>query len=135
MCHKSKGWRILGFTSFGYHQTAEMWYNQLSTLGYDTHYMVALDEASHTLMTRKGYRVLNAIMDKNRRDGKLQQVSMQLEQTYLRETWAVRLKVVLNKLLDGYNVYVSDTDVIWMQYGRFSYIAKNRSWVHHGNQK
>ena len=53
-------WKILGFANQAYLTPAKIWYRQLENLGYNEHFIVALDRSVFEELKNSSYRVLGA---------------------------------------------------------------------------
>ena len=106
---------ILGFADFSYLPVAKIWYNQLTSLGYKNHFIVALDPAAYQNLTESDnfHRTLGSTefaFSHNRRFSGIQGKGgfdkiMGFRQQFLKS------------LVDlGYNVLATDVDTIWMKY-------------------
>ena len=108
----NKNWIILGFTEFTYIPLAIKWYDQLTNLGYNNHFIVGLDTASekYFLDTRNGQKTTPIRFIKS---------SNQIHKTkqyYLKTIWKTRLNTIQALLKQNYNILISDTDTIWLKY-------------------
>ena len=97
---KSK-WIILGFSDINYLPVAKMWYKRLSSLGYQNHFLMALDILTYNELIKYNYRC-NKIADGI--DGRFSDI------------WRRRLEVPLKYLKKGKNVFISDVDTYWNFY-------------------
>jgi hypothetical protein len=55
--------KILGFTDSTYLPIAKVWYDRLTKLGYNEHYIGAHDKAAYDNLIRQNYRVLPCFID------------------------------------------------------------------------
>lgn len=113
---KNKGWIIIGFANFEYLLPAKIWYNQLASLGYTEHAIVALDSKTYEILKNdEKYRVLPAPESGRYLDqpvlGEDYTGSM-----FLKTIWSIRFEKTRDLLREGYNVFLTDIDSIWMKY-------------------
>jgi len=131
---KNNKWIILGFASTSYLFSAKMWYHQLSSLGYTEHVIVALDRKlydeltyNNTLDDHNYYRVLpsgpsNRYLDEPSRHMK--------GEGYLLSIWSMRLEKVSQLLEEGFNVFVTDIDSIWLKYIPMQQLSREYDVLH-----
>ena len=121
----SKNWVIISFSDFSYLNLAKLWYDQLTFLGYKTHHIIALDRRTYIALNQTGRRAIlgtSTIMDQ-RTPG---QHSKRLSQI-----WKTRLTVIIKLLKNGYNIMMSDTDSIWMNYRKIDSLMAPDSDILH----
>ena len=103
----TKSWIIIGLCTESYIPVAKIWYHQLTELGYNNHYIVALDEETFNHFTDLDYRIHKAssYIDNTKN-----------HQQIVRSIWPIRFKTIYNYLKSGQNILVSDVDSIWVKY-------------------
>lgn len=98
-----KPWTIIAFSDIKYAPIARIWYNQLAELGYTEHRIGALDRQTYDVLKADSYRVI------------LTNEKLPVTK-FLRTIWKVRIVTILKLLEEGFNVFVSDVDSIWVKY-------------------
>lgn len=92
--------KIVGFTSFEYLPIALRWYDVLTSLGYDNHFIVATDLSSVAYLES-----LPAIRHET-----------ELRPGAVKTLFASRIKYMKRQLMEGYNVLLTDVDNIFRRY-------------------
>ena len=94
-------WLIIAFTNLNYLDVAKIWYNQLSTLGYNSHVLIALNNATFEALKNTEYRTKRAHSE------------FFFTEKGLHDLWLLRWKTVLGLMNQGHNVFLNDADSIW----------------------
>ena len=100
---QSNEWIIIAFTDERYLPVSKLWYNRLSSLGYQDHHLQAMDIISYEDLMRNNFRcekVSNSVANK----------------VGFSEIWRLRFQIPLLYLKTGKNVFVSDVDTHWNFY-------------------
>ena len=100
---QSNEWIIIAFTDERYLPVAKLWYNRLSSLGYQNHYLLALDIFSYEDLMKNNFRcekVSNSVAD----------------EVGFSKIWKLRFQMPLLYLRTGKNVFISDVDTHWNFY-------------------
>ena len=106
----NKNWIIIAFSDSTYYPAARIWYNQLKALGYENHYLIALDDQVYEKCLSENIRTKKASSDFNR-DPKSLGPSGKLSRL-----WSIRLTTIFNLLRTNVNVFISDVDSIWLKH-------------------
>lgn len=110
---KPEEWMIIAFSDKTYLPAAKIWYSQLSSLGYQNHCIIALDDIAHKTLIQDNYRVIKSykFFDKETdRSNKL---------------WLIRLHTLHDLITKQQkNVFISDVDSIWVNYRDLSLLPK-----------
>ena len=96
-------WIIIAFTDERYLPVSKLWYNRLSSLGYENHHLLALDIISFKDLMKNNFRcekVSNSVADEVGFSG----------------IWRLRFQIPLLYLKNGKNVFISDVDTHWNFY-------------------
>ena len=98
-------WVILAFCDVDQIPLAEIWYSQLTKLGYQQHMIASLDTSVFQHFESINKRVYSATpkLPKNKR----------LKAKYIS---SIRVNTVFNFLNDGYNLFISGIENIWVKY-------------------
>ena len=100
---QSNEWIIIAFTYERYLPVAKLWYNRLSSLGYQNHYLLALAIFSYEDLMKNNFRcekVSNSLVD----------------EVGFCKLWKLRFQIPLLYLRTGKNVFISDVDTHWNFY-------------------
>ena len=97
-----KNWLIIVFTNLDYLEVAKIWYDQLTSLGYKSHTIVALNEETFEALEGSEYRSIRAFSELTFVAG-----------FSLHDLWLLRWKTVLGLINQGHNVFLNDADSIW----------------------
>lgn len=105
-------WKILGFANRRYKDIAEIWYEQMTALGYTEHYVAALDNNTFVKFQNLNFRVILAEETEFDRMKK-EQVEAGVDgaaQGWISGLWLRRLRTAADQMRQGYNVFISDVD-------------------------
>ena len=125
------GWKIVGFTDTKYLWITRLWYMRMKELGYKNLLIVALDEPAFLILES---RVQLGELESN----EIRLAHYTLEDAFSTETenktgsndwvmnknirhksksiWKIRINMVKILLEEGWSVFVTDVDSIWMKY-------------------
>lgn len=111
---KSKNWLIVGFSDETYLPVAKIWYDQLTSLGYSNHLIVALNSATYQLLRNENDNTTDLFSNYrtiwNR--SKMDIISL----NKLANIWRARFNVLYALIRAGFNVIVSDIDAVWVRF-------------------
>lgn len=104
-----------GISDINYLPVAKLWYKRLSHLGYNNHFIMALERSSYNELIKDSYRcnkIAETINDK------------------FSNIWRLRLQITLMYLKRGKNVFVCDIDTYWNYYFNLDDLSPNFDAFH-----
>lgn len=114
---ESNPWIILGCTTINYVEITNIWYKQLELLGYNNHFICVLDAESEAYyrrinqekavenLAKREYRFLKYITWDNK-----------AAENRTNDIWRLRYDIVLERLVLGKHVFLTDVDSIWVNH-------------------
>ena len=111
-------WIILGFTNYKFLAVAQIWFTQLRALGYKNHKLAAMDVQTFEYLSNHGEFKDHVVYSSGATGGELQNI------------WQKRIDTILSYLNQGINVFVADTDSIWLKYRELSDLPVNVDIFH-----
>lgn len=100
--------KILGFTDSKYKKIALAWYNRLSVLGYNEHYVVAHDEGTYNELKSSNVRVLPCFISNPDTARPVLGLWQQI--------MAHRLHMTMDLLKNGTHLLITDVDNVFSRY-------------------
>lgn len=116
--------KILGFANSAYKEIAFRWYQEMSSLGYTNHYVIAADNETVTYFHEKNmrYDYLNTerkgwVWGKDTCSNMTSSMTQgKISQTSRRNMFASRWYYTMNQLKMGYHVFITDVDNLFQMY-------------------
>lgn len=121
-------WIIIVFSDIGYSPITEVWYQQMSDIGYHNTRIYALDTATYRHFSLKNdtagqaYRIFypahnsSDLLDRDWESG----IKRKQKDYILKHIWEIRLKTCATLIQNNYNVMLTDVDSIWLKYYKLS---------------
>lgn len=100
--------KIIAFADKHYVALAKVWYERLSKLGYNEHYIVCVDEKSYKKLAKENYRLIQRYITNPDYANPVIGFGRQL--------YSLRLQFTLEMLRNGTHVLVTDVDNIFNRY-------------------
>lgn len=100
-------WCVVSFVDVEYEDIGKRWYYRLLNLGYKMYYFVVLDDEVYDKLEKVKFRVLCVFGFMLEKGGDLF------------DFWRFRLTYLADEIKRGYNVLLSDVDVIFVYYYDF----------------
>ena len=115
--------KIIAFADKHYVALAKVWYERLSSLGYNTHYIVCVDDHSFKKLSQGNYRLIQRYVTNP--DYAHPVVG------FGRQLYSLRLQFTLEMLQNGTHVLVTDVDNIFNRYISLAAILKEPFHLFH----
>lgn len=127
---QTNNWKIIAFTDKNYLPIAQIWYQQMTDLGYKEHYLVALDYKSLDFLKNNNYRYQKAVEFLPKSATK-QSNNNKPNKQVLSSIWKIRLKTIQSILInEKTNLFITDVDSFWVKYKDLNLLPPNIDSFH-----
>ena len=108
--------KIVAFSDSTYWDLALDWYNSLAALGYDNHYIIAMDDETYQAGLSLSSKYKNDTFTSTSTASTMRIEPYYTEKESLRSLWYKRIEYLKNQIMNGTSILLTDVDNTFQKY-------------------